>query len=71
MPYDMCEHCDREGLTLYGWHADVWCADCIAAYAGRLELRGSVADAPVGRPEWFNDRTRSEEAYATPYILNS
>lgn len=54
MPSDVCEYCNRDDVVLYAWHADTWCADCIAAYADRswfTRLVGSVEDAPVGRPD--------------------
>lgn len=43
-----CEYCGRGDIVLYAWHADVWCADCIATSA--LAITGTVADAPLGRP---------------------
>lgn len=43
-----CEYCGRDDVTLYAFHADVWCADCISRSG--LPINGSIADAPIGRP---------------------
>lgn len=56
-PNTECEYCGRYDVPLYGWHADVWCADCILNSAGALSL-------PITRePESVND------GYAQPWLL--
>lgn len=58
-----CEYCGCSGVTLYGWHADIWCRSCIEAQAGVLEMTGSLEDAPVGRPD--------NPTYAQPFVLDA
>lgn len=66
---EMCEYCNRDDVPLYGWYGDVWCADCIAQDHRKPSI--PVAQARLGRPDWFSDRARRDEAYATPYLIPS
>lgn len=66
---EMCEYCNRDDVPLYGWYGDVWCAYCIAQDHRKPAI--PVAQARLGRPDWFSDRARRDEAYATPYLIPS
>lgn len=56
---DTCEYCNADDVTLYAWHADTWCARCIARYP-HMPMIGTLEDAPLGRPEHPN--------YAEPFV---
>lgn len=61
-----CEYCNRDGVTLYAWHADAWCRSCLlvaASRPGALELIGTLDDAPLGRP--------ADPEYARPFVLQT
>jgi len=57
---EACEYCNREDGTLYAWHGDTWCRDCIEAHP-QLAMTGSLDDAPVGRPV--------DATYSQPFII--
>lgn len=58
---DACEYCNRDDVTLYAWHADTWCADCIGD--SHLAMSGSLEAAPLGRP--------ARTTYEQPFVWQS
>ena len=58
---EMCEYCNREDVTLYAWHGDIWCADCVKRNLPFLAMTGTLEDAPVGRPD--------NPTYEQPWII--
>lgn len=61
MALEMCEYCNRDDITLYAWHGDVWCVDCIKTRGKSLKMTGTIEEAPMGRPE--------NPTYEQPWII--